>query len=105
MIWWYCDDDDDDDNGDGDDEEDEDEDDGDGDDNDNDGDNDDEFLYFFSIFKVFFPKIGKMGTCGSGWELLNLDTSSILSMPDDITIQYNTNFVVNSSWGLFRDKY
>ena len=96
MIWWYCDDDDDDDdnddNGDDDEEEDEDEDDGDGDDNDNDGDNDDEFLYFFSIFKVFFPKIGKMGTCGSGWELLNLDTSSILSMPDDhdITIQYNT---------------
>ena len=89
MIWWYCDDDDDD-NGDDDDEEDEDEDDGDGDDNDIDGDNDDEFLYFFSIFKVFFPKIGKMGTCGSGWELLNLDTSSILSMPDDITIQYNT---------------
>ena len=105
MIWWYCDDDDDnDDNGDDDEEEDEDEDDGDGDDNDNDGDNDDEFLYFFSIFKVFFPKIGKMGTCGSGWELLNLDTSSILSMPDDIsiqynTIQYNTNFVFNSHGG------
>ena len=88
MIWWYCDDDDD--NGDDDEEEDEDEDDGDGDDNDNDGDNDDEFLYFLSIFKVFFPKIGKMGTSGFGWELLNLDTSSILSMPDDITIQYNT---------------
>ena len=77
---------------------------GNGDDNDND---DDEFLYLLSIFKVFFPKRGKMGelTSGSEWELLNLDTSSILSMPDDITIQYNTNFVVNSPWGLFRDKY
>ena len=93
MIWWNCDDDDDDDDDNGD----EDEDDGDGDDNDNDDDDDDddddyddEFLYLFSIFKVFFPKIGKMGelTSGSGWELLNLNTSTILSMPyDDIEMQ------------------
>ena len=43
----------------------------------------------FSNFKVFFPKIGKMGelTSGYGRELLNLDTSSILSMPDDIEMQ------------------
>ena len=61
---------------------------GNGDDNDNDKD-DDEFLYLLSIFKVFFPKRGKMGelTTGSEWELLNLDTSSILSMPDDIEKQ------------------
>ena len=47
------------------------------------------FYICFPSFKVFFPKKGKMGelTNGSEWELLNLDTSSILSMPDDIEIQ------------------